>query len=95
SNGIAGEHLTGQEMATAMTEALGQTVMYNSVPFEVYRKLGFAGAEDLGNMFQFKHDFNEVFCGTRNLALSRSLNPSLQTFEQWLAQNKGRISLGE
>ncbi|MDH5640940.1 MAG: NmrA/HSCARG family protein, partial [Nitrospira sp.] len=42
--GIAGEHLTGQEMATAMTEALGQTVMYNSVPFEVYRKLGFAGA---------------------------------------------------
>lgn len=91
--GIAGEHLTGKEMAAAMTKALGKPVTYNSVPFEAYRKLGFPGAEDLGNMFQFKHDFNDVFCGARNLALSRSLNPSLQTFEQWLAQNKSRIPL--
>jgi hypothetical protein len=44
-------------------------------------------------MFQFKHDFNERFCGARDLALSRSLNPSLQTFEQWLAANKHRIPL--
>jgi uncharacterized protein YbjT (DUF2867 family) len=93
--GIAGEHLTGREMAAAMTEALRQTVMYNSMPFEVYRKLGFAGAEDLGNMFQFKHDFNEGFCGARDLGLSRSLNPSLQTFKQWLTLNKDRIPLDE
>jgi len=91
--GIAGEHLTGQEMATALTKTLGNTVTYTAVPFEVYRKFGFPGAEDLGNMFQFKHDFNDAFCGARNLALSRSLNPSLQTFEQWLAQNKSRIPL--
>ena len=94
SIGIAGEHLTGLEMAAAMTTALGKPVTYSSVPFEVFRNLGFRGAEDLGNMFQFKHDFNDVFCGARNLALSRSLNPSLQTFEQWLAQNKSRIPLG-
>jgi len=93
--GIAGEHLTGQEMAAALTRALGKPVVYNAVPFEVYRAFGFSGAEDLGNMFQFKHDFNEVFCGARNLALSRSLNPSLQTFEQWLSLNKGRIPLDE
>ena len=91
--GIAGEHLTGQEMATAMTKALGKPIAYNMVPFEAYRKFGFPGADDLGNMFQFKHDFNDVFCGVRNLALSRSLNPSLQTFEQWLVQNKSRIPL--
>lgn len=91
--GIAGEHLTGQEMAAALTRALGQPVVYNAVSFEVYRAFGFSGAEDLGNMFQFKHDFNEVFCGARNPALSRSLNPSLQTFEQWLSLNKGRIPL--
>ncbi|MDH4328605.1 MAG: NmrA/HSCARG family protein [Nitrospira sp.] len=91
--GIAGEHLTGQEMAAALTEALGKPVTYNAVPFEAYRKFGFPGADDLGNMFQFKHDFNEVFCSARDLALSRSLNPSLQTFEQWLVQNKGRIPL--
>ncbi|HEU5305274.1 MAG TPA: NmrA/HSCARG family protein, partial [Gemmatimonadales bacterium] len=35
--GIAGEHLTGQEMADALTRALGQEVRYNNVPPEVYR----------------------------------------------------------
>jgi uncharacterized protein YbjT (DUF2867 family) len=91
--GIAGEFLTGGEMVAVMTKVLGRTVRYNAIPFDAYRELGFPGADDLGNMFQFKHDFNDVFCGNRNLALARSLNPALQTFEQWLVQNKGRIPL--
>jgi uncharacterized protein YbjT (DUF2867 family) len=91
--GIAGEHLTGQDMAAAMSQAFGRTVRYQAVSFEDYRKLGFPGADDLGNMFQFKHDFNDVFCGARDLALSRTLHPSLQTFEQWLSRNKSRIPL--
>jgi len=91
--GIAGEHLTGSEMAAALSKALGQPVSYNDVPFDVYRSLGFPGADDLGNMFQFKHDFQEVFVGARDLKFSRSLNPELQTFSQWLARNKDRIPL--
>jgi uncharacterized protein YbjT (DUF2867 family) len=91
--GIAGEHLTGAQMAAALTKALGQEVRYNAVSPEVYRGLGFPGAEDLGNMFQFKRDFNEYFCGARNLNVARALNPALQTFTQWLAQNKSRIPL--
>lgn len=91
--GIAGEHLTGAQMAAAMTKAFGQPVRYNAVTPEQYRGFGFPGAEDLGNMFQFKQEFNDVFCGARNLAVARSLNPGLQTFEQWLAQHKGRIPL--
>jgi uncharacterized protein YbjT (DUF2867 family) len=91
--GIAGEHLTGAQMAAALTKALGQEVRYNSVSPEVYRGFGFPGAEDLGNMFQFKRDFNEAFCGARNLDVARALNPSLQTFDRWLAKNKGRIPL--
>jgi hypothetical protein len=89
--GIAGEHLTGSEMAAAFSAVLGKEVGYNGVPPEVYRGFGFPGAEDLGNMFQFKRDFEEYFCGARSLAFSRSLNPSLQTFKQWLAQNKSLI----
>jgi uncharacterized protein YbjT (DUF2867 family) len=89
--GIAGEHLTGSQMAAAFSSALGKEVGYNAVPPEVYRGFGFPGAEDLGNMFQFKHDFEEYFCGARDLAFARSLNPSLQTLEQWLAQNKSLI----
>ena len=91
--GIAGEHLTGAEMAAALSKALGQEVRYNAVPFDVYRGFGFPGAEDLGNMFQFKHDFNQYYCGVRNLDVARALNPALQTFEMWLAQNKSRIPL--
>jgi uncharacterized protein YbjT (DUF2867 family) len=91
--GIAGGHLTGAEMAAAMSKALGQDVRYNAVTPEVYRGLGFPGAEDLGNMFQFKRDFNEYYCGARNLDFARSLNPELQTFAQWLAQNASRIPL--
>ena len=66
--GIAGEHLTGAQMAAALTKALG-------------------------NMFQFKRDFEHYFCGARNLEFSRSLNPELQTFATWLDRNKGRFPL--
>ena len=91
--GIAGEHLTGSQMAAAFSKALGKEVGYNDVPPEVYRSFGFPGAEDLGNMFQFKRDFEEYYCGARDLTVARSLNPSLQTFDQWLAQNKSRIPI--
>ena len=91
--GIAGEHLTAAQMAAAFTQALGQEVRYNDVPADVYRSFGFPGAADLGNMFQFKRDFNDVFCGPRQPDFARSLNPVLQTFDAWLAQNKSRIPL--
>ena len=74
---IAGEHLTGAEMAAALTRALGREVRYNSVTPEAYRAFGFPGADDLGNMFQFKRDFQEAFCGPRDPSVARSLNPSL------------------
>jgi uncharacterized protein YbjT (DUF2867 family) len=90
---ISGEQLTGAQMAAAMTKALGREVRYNDVPPEVYRGFGFPGADDLGNMFQFKRDFQEAFCGPRDPAFARSLNPELQTFDQWLARNKDRIPL--
>ena len=93
--GIAGEHLTGAQMAAALTKALGEEVRYNDVPPEVYRSFGFPGAEDLGNMFQFKRDFEEYFCGARSLETARSLNPSLQTFEAWLAEHGRRIPIEE
>ena len=92
--GIAGDHLTGAQMAAALAKALGQEVRYNEVSPEAYRGFGFPGAEDLGNMFQFKRDFEDVFCGARSVQVSRDLNPALQSFDDWLARNKDRIPLG-
>ena len=91
--GVAGEHLTGAQMAAALTKALGQEVRYNDVTPDVYRSFGFPGAEDMGNMFQFKRDFQQLYNGARDLNVSRSLNPALQTFDAWLAKNKSRIPL--
>jgi uncharacterized protein YbjT (DUF2867 family) len=91
--GIAGEHLTGKEMAAAFTKVFGVEIRYNDVPPDVYRSFGFPGADDLGNMFQYKHDFNDAFCGARDVEVARKLNPELQTFAQWLAANKSRIPI--
>jgi hypothetical protein len=59
----------------------------------VYRSFDFPGADDLGNMFQFNRDFEQDYRSARNLDVTRVLNPSLQTFDGWLAQHKSRIPL--
>ena len=92
--GISGEHLTGAEMAAQLSNVLGKEVHHVDVPWAVYRTFGFPGADDLGNMFQFNHDFHEEFGGARSVEVSRRLNPSMQTFSQWLAQNAQRIPIG-
>jgi uncharacterized protein YbjT (DUF2867 family) len=91
--GIAGDHLSGSEMAQALSAALGQKIVYNAVPPDTFRSFGFPGADDVGNMFQFKRDFNEMYRRNRNLDESRRLNPDLQTFEQWLKANASKIPI--
>lgn len=92
--GIAGEHLTGAQMAATLGKVLGEEVRYQAVTPETYRGFGFPGAEDLGNMFQFKCDFEQDYCAARSIVQSRALYPGLQTFETWVRANKDRIPLG-
>jgi len=93
SVGIAGEHLSGREMAQALGEALGEPVDHVAMPPAQYRALGFPGADDLGNMFQFKRDFERTYCASRSIACSRELNPRLLTFRDWLARNKSLLPI--
>jgi uncharacterized protein YbjT (DUF2867 family) len=92
--GIAGEHLTGAQMAAAMSRATGQEIIYHAVTPAHYREYDFAAAKDLGNMFQYTNEFNQEYCAARNIETSRNLNPDLQSFERWLASNQSRIPLG-
>ena len=80
-------------MAEAFSRVLGKDVVYNAIEPEVYRSFGFPGAEDMGNMFQYKRDFEREFRAARDPAFARSLNPALQTFDAWLASNAARIPL--
>lgn len=91
--GIAGECLTLEQMAAQISKALGIVVKYNAVEPDVYRTFGFPGADELGNMFQVYRDFEAEVVGARSVDLARSLDSSLQNFEQWLAKNKSRIPL--
>jgi uncharacterized protein YbjT (DUF2867 family) len=91
---IAGEHLSGSELAAAFSKALGEEVVYNDVEPDAYRGFGFPGADEMGNMFQFKRDFESDYVGARDLEKCRALNPELKSFDAWLAENKERIPLG-
>ncbi len=91
--GIAGEQISLKDMARDLSKALGQEVKYNEITPEMYRSFGFPGADDLGNMFQFYRDFDQVCNSTRDVTFSRELNPELKSFEMWLAQNADRIAL--
>jgi uncharacterized protein YbjT (DUF2867 family) len=91
--GIAGEHVSGADMAAAFSRSLGQTVEYVAMDPAAYRALGFPGADDLGNMFQFYRDFNNDFMAARSVEKSRKLNPGLQSFEQWLRAHAGQVKV--
>ncbi len=91
--GIAGEHVTGAQMAAGLSAALNIEVNYNAVSPEAYRSFGFPGAEDLGNMFQYKRDFNREYRAARDPAVARSLNPALQDYKTWVTANASRIPL--
>ena len=78
-------------MAGKFTKILGKNVIFNNVTPEVYRSYGFPGADDLGNMFQFKRDFNDDFTRIRSVEISRGLNAELQSFDKWVAENASRI----
>ncbi len=91
--GIAGECLTGDEMAVKMGRALGRKVTFSDVPFDTYRGLGFPGAQDLGNMFEFQALLGDEFLRLRDPKLSRALNPALLDFDGWLASSASQLEV--
>lgn len=91
--GIAGGHLTGEEMAEALSKATGQEIRYNNVTPDTFRSFDFPGADDVGNMFQFYRDFEQECNTVRDVGFSRELNPELKTFDAWLKENAGKVPL--
>lgn len=86
--GVAGEHLTGAEMAASLAEALGEEVVYLPMSFDEFRASGFPAADDVANMFEFFCLFADAFTGARDVNRVRQLNPALQTFDAWLATHR-------
>lgn len=89
--GIAGGHLTGVQMAAAMGRAIGEPVRFAPMTPSAYAALGFPGADDLANMFEYKRLFEASYCGARPVEATRFLHPGLQDFEAWLARSAGQM----
>jgi hypothetical protein len=91
--GITGENLTLDEISEKLAKGMGIAVKYHAVDANAYRGFGFPGADEMGNMFQVYRDFEKEVLGARSVDVARSLNPSLLTFDQWLAKYKSKIPL--
>ena len=92
--GIVSQNLTIDEMGDKLTKGLGiGPVKYHAVDPNVYRGFEFPGADEMGNMFQVYRDFEKEVLSARSVETTRSLNPQLQSFDQWLAKNKSRFPL--
>lgn len=87
--GIVGDDRPPREYAEIMTRVLGRTVVYSHVPREVYASLGFPGAEELANMFEFYRRF--VPSRRADLEESRALHPQIRQFEPWLIANREKF----
>ena len=90
---IAGDQMTGDGYAAALAEALGEEVSHRPYSWDEYRALGFPGAVDLGNMFQYYAENSARFTADRDLDRVRELNPALQSFRDWLALHKADIAV--
>ncbi len=88
---IAGEHLTGEEIAETFAEAFGEPVDYRPLTHDQFRALPIPGAVEFGNMYQYYYEAEKDFVRIRDLDFVRSLNPRLQTFRGWLDDHKEQL----
>jgi uncharacterized protein YbjT (DUF2867 family) len=89
---IAGEHLTGEQLAAAFGELYGEPVDYRPLTHDQFRSLPIPAAAEIGNMFQYYTEAADAFTGARNLDLVRDLHPGLQTFREWLPAHKDALT---
>jgi hypothetical protein len=66
-------------MAQALASSFGEPVRHITMQHSQYAQLGFAGSNDLANMFQYKQDFNLEFCSARSVEGTRALHPELMS----------------
>jgi len=88
--GIVGDDLPCSKYAEIMSRVLGKKIIYRYIPREVFAKLGFPGAEDLANMFEY----NRLFIPNRQADLEQSLAlyPEMQRFEPWVEAKRKKFA---
>ena len=88
--GVAGEHLSCNEIASILSVSINEPVIYVGVPADMYRGFGFPGCKDLGNMFEFKDVHNKEFCELRNMDSVKSRIVPID-FKTWCLEHKDSL----
>lgn len=86
---LAGDEIPAAEYAALMSRAAGATINYAHVPREVFAALGFPGAEDLADMFEYYRV--HIPSRVKDIETCRALAPELQSFETWVGRNAGKL----
>jgi uncharacterized protein YbjT (DUF2867 family) len=82
---IIGDEMPAQEYAKIMSRVLKRKIIYSHVPKERYTSMGFPGARELADMFEFLR----VYTPSRRAHIThcRQLFADMQRFETWLEKN--------
>jgi uncharacterized protein YbjT (DUF2867 family) len=86
---LAGDEIPAKEYAAAMGHAAGVEVRYAYMPRAAFAALGFPGAEDLADMFEYYR--LHIPSRARDIESTRTLNPELQDFDAWVTRNAARL----
>ena len=93
--GIAGEHLTGAEMAAGVQQGAGHGGGLQRGAVRRLSRASGSRARTISATCSSSSTTSTRCIARRATSKSReSLNPRLQTFEQWLGANAGKIAIG-
>lgn len=87
---LAGDEIPPAQYAEALSRATGKTVRYAHVPRETFAALGFPGAEDLADMFEYYR--LHIPSRAEELKTCRAIAPDVQTFATWAAKHADKMN---
>lgn len=86
---LAGDELPPQEYASKMAKAVGAEIRYAHMPRETFAALGFPGAEDLADMFEYYR--LHIPSRKKEMEEWRAIDPAIQSFDTWISKNAARM----
>lgn len=89
--GLAGEQLTGVQMAAVLAQVLGEPVHYRPMTPAAFGRQPFPGASELAGLFAYQQASEAACCAVRAPELARALHPALQGFAQWAQSHAGLL----
>jgi uncharacterized protein YbjT (DUF2867 family) len=85
----AGDEIPASEYAAIMSRTTGADIRFAHVPRETFAALGFPGAEDLADMFEYYR--LHIPSRVNDIASCRARAPELQNFATWAARNQEKL----